>query len=104
MSIQYDDAVIDVRILPRPQRHVLVFRRFEELQPGEAMEIVNDHDPVGLFYSFNERYPGIFRWDYIQSGPVDWHVRIGREAEARGRHDHTHPEGCACGSPSGSCG
>ncbi|MEJ1157641.1 DUF2249 domain-containing protein [Prosthecomicrobium sp. N25] len=104
MSDTCDDCVIDVRTLPRPQRHVLVFRRFEALAPGEAIEIVNDHDPVGLLYGFGEVYPGAFRWEYLKRGPADWHVRIGREAAPVDEAAATHVHGCACGSRTGSCG
>ena len=36
-------TTIDVRtIIPR-ERHPLIFRTFEGLQPGEGFELVNDH-------------------------------------------------------------
>ena len=40
---------LDVRtIIPR-ERHPLIFRTFEALQPGEGFVIVNDHDPKPLY-------------------------------------------------------
>ena len=44
---------IDVRTIPGPQRHPFIFRTFETLQPGEALELVNDHDPFPLQNQFN---------------------------------------------------
>ena len=38
-------STIDVRIIPGPQRHPLIFRCFETLQPGEAIELVKGEDP-----------------------------------------------------------
>ncbi len=39
---------IDVRSIPGPQRHPLIFHTFDALAPGEALELVNDHDPFPL--------------------------------------------------------
>ena len=38
--------VIDVRQIPPPQRHTAIFGQFDDLLPGEAVQIVSDHDPV----------------------------------------------------------
>ncbi len=69
---------IDVRTIPGPQRHPLIFQTFESLQPGEAFEIINDHDPFPLHNQFNMTKRGRFRWDYLQEGPDLWRVRIGK--------------------------
>lgn len=69
---------IDVRTVPGPQRHPLIFRTFEGLIPGEALELINDHDPFPLRNQFNMMKPGQFSWDYLQEGPDLWRVRIGR--------------------------
>ena len=71
-------ATIDVRhIIPR-ERHPLIFSTFDHLGAGEALLLVNDHDPKPLFYQFNAEYPGIFEWTYEQQGPEVWQVRIDR--------------------------
>jgi uncharacterized protein (DUF2249 family) len=41
---------------------------------------VNDHDPKPLFYQFSAERAGEFTWDYIESGPMVWRVRIGKAA------------------------
>ncbi|MFC4405932.1 DUF2249 domain-containing protein [Haloarchaeobius iranensis] len=43
---------IDVRDLPPQQRHPEIHDAFEALEPGEALTLVNDHDPKPLFYEF----------------------------------------------------
>jgi uncharacterized protein (DUF2249 family)/hemerythrin-like domain-containing protein len=73
---------IDVRTIPGPQRHPFIFRTFETLQPGEALELVNDHDPFPLQNQFNFMKRGQFSWDYLQEGPDLWRVRIGKVAPA----------------------
>ena len=40
--------VIDVRTIEPRERHVQIFGRLDTLRAGEALQIVNDHDPVPL--------------------------------------------------------
>ncbi|MFN8124311.1 MAG: DUF2249 domain-containing protein [Thermoleophilia bacterium] len=75
-----DTTVLDVReIIPR-ERHPRIFGLFDGLAPGEAFELVNDHDPRPLRYQFEAERSGAFSWDYLEEGPETWRVRIGREA------------------------
>lgn len=69
-------TTIDVRQLPPAQRHALIFRTFMELQPGQTMLLVNDHDPKPLYYQFQAEMPNQFTWSYLEQGPVDWRVTI----------------------------
>jgi len=70
---------LDVReIIPR-ERHPLIFQTFIQLQPGESFELVNDHDPKPLYYQFAAEHAGQFTWDYLESGPERWRVRIGKQ-------------------------
>jgi len=71
-------TTIDVRQIPPPQRHPLVFKTYGELQPGEHFQLVNDHDPKPLFYQFNAEHTGEFTWEYVEQGPQTWRVNIGR--------------------------
>ena len=73
-------GLIDVRTVPPPQRHPLIFGTFDVLAPGEAFEIVNDHDPVPLHMQFEQTRGGQFDWRYLEAGPAQWHVRIARVA------------------------
>jgi uncharacterized protein (DUF2249 family) len=73
-------TVIDVRRIARGGRHPRVFARFAQLAPGEAFILVNSHDPKPLRREFEAIHRGSFRWDYLQTGPEEWRVRIGRVA------------------------
>jgi uncharacterized protein (DUF2249 family)/hemerythrin-like domain-containing protein len=77
-------TTIDVRTIPGPQRHPLIFSTFDGLQPGEALEIVNDHDPFPLHNQFSMMKRGQFNWEYLQQGPEVWQVRISRVKPAQG--------------------
>lgn len=70
--------VIDVRQTPPSQRHPLIFETFESLSAGEAMILVNDHDPKPLYYQFAAERAGQFAWDYLEQGPEVWRVQIRR--------------------------
>ncbi len=73
-----DELILDVRSEPPVRRHAVIFETFEALAPGGGFELVNDHDPKPLYYQLAAEQPGTFTWDYLESGPVVWRVRIGR--------------------------
>lgn len=72
--------VIDIRSIPHSQRHPRIFGRYVRLAPGDSFVLISNHDPKPLHREFAATYPGAFTWDYLESGPVQWRVRIGRPA------------------------
>ena len=74
--------LIDVRTIAPRERHPLIFSTFDALQPGQALELVNDHDPKPLYYQFNAELPGQFEWTYLERGPETWRVAITRVGAA----------------------
>lgn len=71
-------TIVDVReVVPR-ERHPLIFHTFDNLAPGTAFILVNDHDPKPLYYQFANENPGQFEWEYLEQGPEVWQVRIGK--------------------------
>ena len=74
---------IDVRTLPSRQRHATIFSTFRGLATGQAIELINDHDPKPLYYQFAAEVPGLFAWDCVQDGPDLWRVRVVKRAPAR---------------------
>ncbi len=71
---------LDVRTVAPMYRHKLIFDTFAELKPGEAFELVNDHDPKPLYYQFQAEHTGEFTWNYKEEGPTVWRVEIGKTA------------------------
>lgn len=71
-------TTVDVREIPPRERHPLIFGSFEQLASGEALMLINDHDPKPLFYQFQAESGGKFTWDYLETGPEVWRVRIGK--------------------------
>ncbi len=70
---------LDVRDLPPAKRHALIFDSCEKLLLGDALILVNDHDPRPLYYQFEAETPGQFGWQYLEKGPAAWRVRITRQ-------------------------
>jgi uncharacterized protein (DUF2249 family) len=89
---------VDVRTIAPRERHPLIFSTFGGLATGEAMELVNDHDPRPLYYQFNAEMPGEFAWDYLEQGPDTWRVAItrvkGASAASAAREDNCCGGGC----------
>jgi uncharacterized protein (DUF2249 family)/quercetin dioxygenase-like cupin family protein len=69
---------LDVRQVPKSQRHPLIFDRFSGLAIGEAFVLVNSHDPRHLRDEFERDQRGRFSWAYLETGPTTWRVRIGK--------------------------
>lgn len=69
---------LDVRLLPKSQRHPLIFARFDALAPGESFVLVNNHDPIHLRHEFARTRPGAYDWRYLDSSRSErlWRIRI----------------------------
>ncbi|MBF0607896.1 MAG: DUF2249 domain-containing protein [Candidatus Magnetobacterium sp. LHC-1] len=67
-----------INIIPK-ERHSLIFRTFDELQPGDAFILVNDHDPKPLYYQFLHERENLFTWEYLEQGPEVWKVKISKK-------------------------
>lgn len=74
MSETDDAARLDLREMPPPERHPEIHDRFEALDPGEELVIVNDHDPKPLFYELSAEVPSFDAENYAveQVGPQEF--------------------------------
>lgn len=95
MSHTSAPAALDIRTLAPRERHPLIFSTFSQLRAGQAMELINDHDPQPLHQQFQAEWPGKFSWAYLEQGPATWRVAITRLASA-------HSDGQCCGSCGGA--
>ena len=69
-------AVLDVRPIPGRIKHATIFQRWFDLPVGGHFVLLNDHDPVPLYYQFQGQYPGTFAWEYLEQGPDEFRVKI----------------------------
>ena len=60
---------IDVRAIPKPQRHPLIFAELDKLPVGASVVVKNDHNPIPLRGQVEQFYPGEFAWSYLEEGP-----------------------------------
>lgn len=96
------EVLLDVRELIPRERHPKIFNTWEQLPVGDAIKLVNDHDPKPLYYEFSAERTGEFEWNAVERGPERWVVLIKRVApaskssasEGASRPKHG---GCGCG-------
>ena len=70
---------VDTLFVPDLQpalKHPTVFRKFDDLKKGESFLLVNDHDPIPLFYELKAKRGNGFEWKKIENGPEIWRVEI----------------------------
>src|SRR5690606_11368770 len=66
---------LNVTLIEPKLKHPTIFKYFDELQPGEAFRILNDHDPKPLYYQMLGERGNVFTWEYLEKGPW-WRVQI----------------------------
>jgi organic hydroperoxide reductase OsmC/OhrA len=62
--------LLDVRSIPPPRRHQLIFGLLDRLPPGEALVLINDHDPLPLRYQLEATRESAYGWEYLEEGHV----------------------------------
>jgi len=67
---------MDVRPIPCSVKHGLIIRNWLQLAVGDHFILLNDHDPVPLFYQFSAQWPGTFTWEHLVKGPTEYRVKI----------------------------
>ena len=72
------DKVMDVRPIPCSIKHGLIIQTWLALPLGDHFILLNDHDPVPLYYQFAAQWPGAFTWEHLVKGPDEFRVKITR--------------------------
>jgi uncharacterized protein (DUF2249 family) len=70
------NKVMDVRPIPSSIKHGLILKTWAELAVGDYFILLNDHDPVPLYYQFAAQWPGAFEWKHLVKGPEEFRVKI----------------------------
>ncbi|RSM73818.1 hypothetical protein DMB66_02650 [Actinoplanes sp. ATCC 53533] len=70
------EHTVDVRPLRKPDKHPAVFTAFDALPVGDAVILINSHDPRHLREEFARERPRGFEWTYLESGPQAWRIQI----------------------------
>jgi uncharacterized protein (DUF2249 family) len=70
------DKVMDVRSIPCSIKHGLIIKQWLELPVGDHFILLNDHDPVPLYYQFAAQWPDAFVWQHLVKGPEEFRIKI----------------------------
>lgn len=70
------NKVMDVRPIPCSIKHGLIIKQWLELPVGDHFILLNDHDPVPLYYQFAAQWPNAFTWQHLVKGPEEFRVKI----------------------------
>jgi len=70
------DRIMDVRPIPCSVKHGLIIQTWLDLPVGDHFILLNDHDPVPLYYQFSAQWPGAFTWEHLVKGPDEFRVKI----------------------------
>ncbi len=82
-TTEIDLTHFDVRSIPCRVKHAQIIQRWQALPVGAHFVLINDHDPVPLYYQFATVFPGEFTWEHLVAGPDVFHVKISRVAAAK---------------------
>lgn len=74
--------ILNVTLIEPRLKHPTIFDKFDSLDSGQSLTILNDHDPKPLYYQMLAERGNTFSWDYIESGPEFWKVKITKKVFA----------------------
>lgn len=70
---------LDVRPVEPKHRFDTIIGAWNKLRVGDALFLSVDHDPQCMYYTLAADYgKDAFSFEYLQSGPVDWEVKVTR--------------------------
>ncbi len=67
---------MDVRTIPCSIKHGLIIQQWLGLSVGDHFTLLNDHDPVPLYYQFGAQWPNAFTWQHLVKGPDEFRIKI----------------------------
>lgn len=68
--------VLNVTLIEPRLKHPTIFKKFDDLKPGQGFILLNDHDPRPLYYQLAQMWGDIFTWEYIEQGPFEFRILI----------------------------
>jgi uncharacterized protein (DUF2249 family) len=75
------DDCLDVRQIPFWRRLDAIIAACDRLQPGDSLLLVVEVDPWPLRQYLEATRRTAFDWQYVESGPRTWRVRVIRLAD-----------------------
>lgn len=79
---------LDVRPVEPKDRYATIMAAYDSLPAGATMELTVDHDPQCMYYTLlATRGDAAFTFDYLESGPENWVVLVGKRTDAKEEAD-----------------
>lgn len=73
--------LLDVRPVEPKHRLETIMGAYDALRPGEALELVVDHEPQCMYYTLEALHgTGTFTFVNKENGPEVWRVEVGKNA------------------------
>ena len=69
---------LDSRVVPHAIRHATIFGALGSIEVGNGLVLIASHDPLPLLAQVEQRTPGHFNIEYLESGPETWRLRFVR--------------------------
>ncbi|MDA8153504.1 MAG: DUF2249 domain-containing protein [Acidithiobacillus sp.] len=69
----------DARGVAKRFRHAAIFGALDALHSGEAMDFINDHDPLPLLDQLRSRYGEGIDWVYLERAPHMIRIRFNKK-------------------------
>lgn len=76
MDEQTGGQVVDVRNIPKTERHPKIMAAYNALPAGGYLSLLNDHEPVNLHKEFERNLPGTYTWQATERIGGDWEIII----------------------------
>lgn len=71
-----EQNILNVNEVEPRRKHEVVFERYHQLAPGETLILQVNHDPKPLYYQLQSEEGDVFDWEYLESGPDMWQIKI----------------------------
>ncbi|SDT18325.1 Uncharacterized conserved protein, DUF2249 family [Brevibacterium sandarakinum] len=71
---------IDVRTVPKPERHPLIMEAYQRLDVGSGLILINDHEPKNLKIEMEAEFAEALGWESKPSEDGDFRVLISKRA------------------------
>ena len=71
---------IDVRTVPKPERHPLIMAAYQRLDVGSGLILINDHEPKNLKIEMEAEFAEALGWEPQPAEDGDFRVLISKRA------------------------
>lgn len=80
MTDEHSPELIDVRTIPKPERHPLIFAAYKKLEVGSGLILINDHEPLHLKTEMEDEFAEALGWEPLPKDDGGFRVRISKRA------------------------